>query len=83
MQQVADATDLAAFDEMYAFATIVLLWQHSSELLTLIRRVCQSLIKIENIENEGVDEEMFSDLIFEVFTAQLSNCVEERANSSQ
>jgi len=54
VQQVADATDLAAFDEM----------------------VCQSLIKIENIENEGVDEEMFSDLIFEVFTAQLSNGVE-------
>ena len=39
-------------------------------------RVCQSLKKIENIEDEGVDEELFSDLIFEVFTAQLSNGVE-------
>ncbi|KAL3933084.1 MAG: hypothetical protein SGPRY_000438 [Prymnesium sp.] len=38
-----------------------------------------SLMKIEHIENEGVDEELFSDLIFEVFTAQLSNGVEARA----
>ena len=32
--------------------------------------------KIEHIEEEGVTEELFSDLIFEVFTAQLSNGVE-------
>jgi len=54
VQELADATDLAAFDEM----------------------VCQSLQKIEHIENEGIDEDLFSDLIFEVFTAQLSNGVE-------
>ena len=39
-------------------------------------RVCQSLTKIEHIEDEGVDEELFSDLIFESFTTQLSNGVE-------
>jgi hypothetical protein len=41
-----------------------------------VSRVCQSLKKIEHIDDEGVDEELFSDLIFEVFTAQLSNGVE-------
>ena len=51
MQQPADATDLAGFDEM----------------------VCQSLHKIAHIDEEGVDEELFADLIFESFTAQLSN----------
>jgi len=51
VQQPADASDLAGFDEA----------------------VCQSLQKIEHIEDEGVDEDLFADLIFEAFTAQLSN----------
>lgn len=35
-------------------------------------------MKIEHIEDEGVDESSFGDLIFEAFTAQLSNGVEVR-----
>jgi len=54
VQQAADTSDLAGFDEM----------------------VNNSLFKIEHIEDEGVDEELFSDLIFESFTTVLSNNVE-------
>jgi len=54
VQQVADSTDLAGFDEA----------------------VCSSLLKIEHIEDEGVDEALFSDLIFECFTTILSNGTE-------
>ena len=54
VQQTADASDLAAFDEM----------------------VNQSLYKIEHIEDEGIDEDLFADLIFEVFTVKLSDDTE-------
>jgi len=49
---------------------------NDSDLASFDEMVCQSLKKIEHIDDEGVDEELFSDLIFEVFTAQLSNGVE-------
>lgn len=38
--------------------------------------VMNSLEQIEHIDREGVDEDLFSDLIFEVFTTQLSHGVE-------
>jgi len=38
--------------------------------------VCSSLFKIEHIEDEGIDEDLFSDLIFECFTTILSNGTE-------
>ena len=38
--------------------------------------MCSSLHKIEHIEDEGVDEELFADLIFESFTTVLSNGTE-------
>ena len=45
----------------------------ASDLAGFDEMVCQSLQKIEHIEDEGVDEDLFADLIFESFTAQLSN----------
>ena len=48
----------------------------ASDLAAFDDAVCQSLKKIEHIEEEGIDEELFADLIFESFTAQLSNGVE-------
>ena len=51
VQETADASDLAAFDQM----------------------VCQSLHKIKHIDEEGIDESLFGELIFETFTTQLSN----------
>jgi len=38
--------------------------------------VCQSLSKVEHIDQEGIDSASFSDLIFETFTTQLSHGVE-------
>jgi len=48
----------------------------ASDLAAFDDAVCQSLKKIEHIEDEGINEELFADLIFESFTAQLSNGVE-------
>ena len=44
--------------------------------LPLLEQVCSSLHKIEHIEDEGVDEELFADLIFDSFTTALSNGTE-------
>jgi len=46
---------------------------YKSDLAGFDEMVMQSLEKIEHIEDEGIDEELFADLIFESFTAQLSN----------
>ena len=48
----------------------------SSDLAAYDEMVCQSLFKIEHIELEGVDEDLFDDLIFETFTCQLSHGAE-------
>ena len=45
----------------------------ATDLAGFDEMVMQSLTKIEHIEDEGVDAELFADLIFESFTAQLSN----------
>ena len=47
-----------------------------SDLAAFDQMVCQSLHKIKHIEDEGITEDLFSDLIFETFTTQLSNGVE-------
>jgi E3 ubiquitin-protein ligase HERC2 len=48
----------------------------SGDLAGFDEAVCSSLGKIEHIEDEGVDEELFADLIFESFTTVLSNGTE-------
>jgi len=59
------------------------MWKHltqqpldESDLAAFDEMVCQSLNKIVHIEDDGVDEELFADIIFETFTCQLSNEVQ-------
>ena len=53
-------------------------WFHvdASDLAAFDEMVNQSLYKIEHIEDEGIDEDLFADLIFEVFTVKLSDDTE-------
>ena len=45
----------------------------ATDLEAFDERVCHSLYKIRDIEDEGIDEDSFEDLFFLEFTTQLSN----------
>ena len=47
-----------------------------TDLAAFDEMACQSLQKMADCEAEGIDEELFSELFFESFTAQLSNGIE-------
>ena len=45
----------------------------ASDLAGFDEMACQSLLKMADCEAEGIDEDLFEDLFFETFSAQLSN----------